>query len=70
VRSSDGKRSPGRLSRQGPAVLRWWLFEAGKTSARATAPDHRCYTHADGLKRLSGRTPLAGAPNPSSCRRA
>src|SRR6266545_851465 len=28
VHSSDGKRSPGRLSRQGPEVLRWLLFEA------------------------------------------
>lgn len=28
--SSDGKRSPGRLSRQGPEVLRWLLFEAAK----------------------------------------
>jgi hypothetical protein len=38
VHSSDGKRSPGRLSRQGPEVLRWLLFEAAKTSARARAP--------------------------------
>ncbi len=35
VYSSDGKRSPGRLSRQGPEVLRWALFEAAKSSARA-----------------------------------
>lgn len=27
VHSSDGKRSPGRLSRQGPPVLRWCLYE-------------------------------------------
>ena len=26
VRSSDSKRSPGRLSRQGPEVLRWLLY--------------------------------------------
>jgi transposase len=44
VRSSDSKRSPGRLSRQGPQVLRWLLFEAAKTSARACAPGHRYYT--------------------------
>jgi transposase len=43
VRSSDGKRSPGHLSRQGPPVLRWCLHEAGKTSARAGAPDHAYY---------------------------
>jgi transposase len=44
VYSSDSKRSPGHLSRQGPPVLRWCLYEAGKTSARTTAPDHRYYT--------------------------
>jgi len=43
VYSSDGKRSPGRLSRQGPPVLRWAVYEAGKTHARASAPDHRYY---------------------------
>jgi transposase len=43
VHSSDGKRSPGRLSRQGPPVLRWCLYEAGKTSARTSAPEHRYY---------------------------
>jgi transposase len=44
VHSSDGKRSPGRLSRQGPPVLRWCLYEAGKTHSRASAPDHAYYT--------------------------
>ena len=43
VYSSDSKRSPGRLSRQGPPVLRWAVYEAGKTHARAPAPDHRYY---------------------------
>jgi transposase len=43
VCSSDSKRSAGRLSRQGPPVLRWAVYEAGKTHARASAPDHRCY---------------------------
>jgi transposase len=44
VYSSDGKRSPGRLSRQGPPVLRWCLYEAGKQHSRASAPDHPYYT--------------------------
>jgi transposase len=44
VHSSDGRRSPGRLSRQGPEVLRWLLFEAAKTSARASAPGYDYYT--------------------------
>ena len=43
VYSSDSKRSPGRLSRQGPPVLRWAVYEAGKVHARGTAPDHACY---------------------------
>jgi transposase len=44
VHSSDGKRSPGRLSRQGPEVLRWLLFEAAKNSARPGAPGHGYYS--------------------------
>jgi transposase len=43
VHSSDSKRAPGRLSRQGPSVLRWCLYEAGKTGARTTSPDHDYY---------------------------
>jgi transposase len=43
VRSSDRKGPPGRLSRQGPPVLRWAVYEAGKTHARTSAPDHRYY---------------------------
>jgi len=43
VRSPDRKGPPGRLSRQGPPVLRWALYEAGKTHARSSAPDHRYY---------------------------
>jgi transposase len=43
VHSSDGRRSPGHLSRQGPPVLRWALYEAGKTHARPAAPDHGYY---------------------------
>ena len=44
VWSSDRKGPPGRLSRQGPPVLRWAVYEAGKTHARAAAPDHGYYT--------------------------
>jgi transposase len=43
VYSSDGRRSPGHLSRQGPPVLRWCVYEAGKTHARASAPGHAYY---------------------------
>jgi transposase len=44
VYSSDGKRSPGHLSRQGPEILRWVVYEAGKTHARASAPGYDYYT--------------------------
>ena len=43
VCSSDSKRSPGRLSRQGSPVLRRAVYEAGKTHARSSAPGHRYY---------------------------
>ena len=36
VYSSDGKRSPGH-ARQGPPMLRWVAYEAGKTHARPGA---------------------------------
>jgi transposase len=44
VYSSDAKRTPGRLSHQGPPILRWALFEAGHQGSRATSPDHAYYT--------------------------
>jgi transposase len=43
VSSSDGKGPPGRLSRQGPPVLRWTLYEAGKVHSHLAAPDHAYY---------------------------
>jgi transposase len=46
VYSSDSKRSAGHLSRQGPALLRWALYESAKCAARPTAPDHGYYTTA------------------------
>ena len=44
VWSSDNKRSPGRLARQGSPELRWALFEAAKCAAKATSPDLAYYT--------------------------
>src|SRR3954469_12462761 len=43
VYSSDGKRPPGHLSRQGSPLLRWALFEAAKCAARPSSPDHAYY---------------------------
>lgn len=56
VKSSDDRRMDrgGHLSRQGPPVLRWALYEAAKQSARSTAPDHGYYAtvkeHIDGKR--------------------
>jgi transposase len=44
VYASDDKRAPGHLARQGPAVLRWALFEAAQCAARTGSPDHAYYT--------------------------
>lgn len=43
VHSSDTKRAGGHLSRQGAPTLRWALYEAGKSAARATSPDRDYY---------------------------
>jgi transposase len=43
VYSSDGKRSRGHLTRQGPPMLRWALYEAGRCAARQSSPDHAYY---------------------------
>jgi transposase len=44
VYSSDGKRTPGHLSRQGSPTLRWALFEAGTCAAHPSSPDYDYYT--------------------------
>jgi transposase len=43
VHESDGRRPGGHLARQGPAVLRWALFEAAQCAARKSSPDHAYY---------------------------
>jgi transposase len=43
VYSSDDKRSPGHLSRQGSPELRWAAFEAAKSAARRGSPDYVYY---------------------------
>ena len=43
VWSPGRKGPPGRLSRQGPPVLRWAVYQAGEARARTSAPDHACY---------------------------
>jgi transposase len=55
VYSSDGKRSPGHLARQGSPELRWALFEAAKCASRRGSPDHGYYTTV--ADRLGGKRP-------------
>jgi transposase len=43
VYSSDTTRARGHLSRQGPAVLRWALFEAALRACNDKSPDHAYY---------------------------
>ena len=43
VYQSDRKRAPGRLSHQGPALLRWALFEAAQCACRTRSPDRPYY---------------------------
>ena len=52
VHSSDGKRAAGKLSRQGPPVLRWAAFEAAKVAGRRNSPDHDYYVETK--ERLGG----------------
>jgi transposase len=46
VHASDKRRAPGHLSRQGPPVLRWALYEAAQTARRKTSPDYAYYRQA------------------------
>src|SRR4029453_8761690 len=40
VYPSDSKRAKGHLARQGPATLRWALYEAAVCATRPNSPDH------------------------------
>jgi transposase len=43
IHDSDGHRTPGRITRQGPPALRWALYEAGMCASRPASPDHGYY---------------------------
>jgi transposase len=43
VHESDARRQPGRISRQGPPMLRWAAYEAGLAACRQSSPDHADY---------------------------
>jgi transposase len=59
VYSSDDKRSPGHLSRQGSPELRWAAFEAAKCAARRGSPDHAYY------RRLAAKRDGHNGKNPT-----
>ena len=61
VHQSDQRRSPGHLSRQGPPALRWALFEAAQSAARAGSPDRDYYRQAAGAPRREPRVPVGRA---------
>ena len=68
VYSSDDKRSPGHLSRQGSPELRWAAFEAAKCAARPRLSGLRLLPQAGGQARWPQRQePHAGggAQNPA-----
>jgi transposase len=66
VYSSDGKRTPGHLARQGPPVLRWALFAAAKTAARGSSPDHAYYQQVK--DRLGGNRATLAVARKLTCR--
>ena len=59
VHSSDRKGPPGRLSRQGPPVLRWAVYEAGKPTPALRPP----------TTATTPQSPTARTPSAPPCRR-
>ena len=72
VYSSDGKRSPGHLSKQGSPALRWAAFEAAKCAVRPGSPDYAYYQQvaerARGKKQTSGKNPTLAVERKLLCR--
>ena len=69
VYSSAGKRSPGHLSRQGSAQLRWAALQAAKSATHRGSPDYTYYPRGGRQTRRQtchpGRGTQAVAPVPS-----
>jgi len=60
IYASNGKTAPTHLSRQGPALLRWALFEAGMHASRLKSPDHEYWQQvADRLDRRRATISMA-----------
>ena len=56
VWSSDGRRSPGRLARQGSPELRWALYESAESANHRGSPDHAYFAAV--AERLGGKRPV------------
>ena len=56
VYSSDAKRTPGHLSHQGPPILRWALFEAGREQQPGHVLPRSLWKRATSCRRF--RTPV------------
>ena len=76
VYSSDGKRSPGHLSRQGPAVLRWAPVRGGQGSRPLLRARRRLLRAGQGPQGRQAGSPVggpqdrpAGLPYPGRARR-
>lgn len=67
VWKSDGKSAHGHLSRQGPEVLRWALYEAAQSAARKGSPDHSYYLK---VKQREGHEIACFSVARKLCRRA
>lgn len=67
VYESANKRPPGHLSRQGPEVLRWALYEVAQSAARSTSPDRAYYLEVK--KRLNHKRACLSVAR-KICRRA
>jgi transposase len=67
VYQSDDKRAPGHLSHEGPELLRWALYEAAVSAARAGSPDHAYYLQ---VARRLGHTRACLSVARKLCRRA
>jgi len=72
VYSSDGKRLPGHLSKQGPPALRWAAFEAAKCAARPGSPDYAYYHQVAqrmrAKRQTSGKNPTLAVERKLLCR--
>jgi transposase len=63
VHSSDGKRSRGHLSRQGPEVLRWVHLRGRQGLRPRLSPLPRLLRAGEGPPRRQARRPVPGPPD-------